>query len=321
MALVGWIVERSLIVIRSYPNNWVGAKKDGERPEYPGFDEPLQFFKFHQGVCTADDELLPGYSTGYETIELAKAKKRLRNMPFARSASNGVIEFKERGPWNVPGRMRAILVLPTDPNKNTWLAGAATGGIWKTTDGGKTWVEKSKDFSVYSISSFAMSDADPTIIYAGTGELVLSGGNRYGEIGDGIYKSTDGGETWKQLVSTAINPDFSIVSRIIADPANPNVVLASTFNPKFNESGNSKIMRSTNGGISWTEVYQSPKGIQQIISTPFNFNIQYATITGAGVIKSTNGGISWTMSSAGMVATGRIELGISSINPNRVFAS
>jgi photosystem II stability/assembly factor-like uncharacterized protein len=318
MAFAGWIVENGLFGMRSYPSNWVGLKNDGEPPEYPGFDEPQQFFKFHKGIRMADDELHPGYGAGYKTIELEEAKARSSATIFARSNStNGVIAFKERGPWNVPGRMRAILVLPTDPNRDTWLAGAATGGIWKTSDGGKTWVEKSQDFSVYPISSFAMSGANPNIIYAGTGELHFYSST----IGDGIYKSNDGGETWTQLVSTAKNPDFSIVTRIIADPVNPNILLASTSTSNYAEAANSKIMRSTNGGNSWTEVYQSPKDIQQIISTPSNFNIQYATIRGRGIIKSINGGVSWALSGTGMVPTGRIELAISPANPNRLYAS
>ncbi|MFM7431050.1 MAG: WD40/YVTN/BNR-like repeat-containing protein [Flammeovirgaceae bacterium] len=221
VAFAGWIVEKGLFGMRLYPNNWVGSKKDREPPEYPGFDEPQQFFKFHKGMRMADDELHPRYGAGYKTIELEEAKARSSATIFARSNStNGVIAFKERGPWNVPGRMRAILVLPTDPNGDTWLAGAATGGIWKTSGGGKTWVEKSQDFSVYPISSFAMSGANPNIIYAGTGELIFNSST----IGDGIYKSNDGGETWTQLVSTAKNPDFSIVTRIIADPANPKLL-------------------------------------------------------------------------------------------------
>ncbi|MCA4898102.1 MAG: T9SS type A sorting domain-containing protein [Bacteroidota bacterium] len=285
------------------------------------FDEPLKFFQFHQGIRTPEGETISGYPVGYKTKELQKANQRRRNNPiYARTESpNGVLEFVERGPANVPGRTRAILVLPGDATNSTWLAGSATGGIWKTTNGGQSWVEKSSDFPIYPISSLAMSVSDPNTVYAGTGEFVSS---IYSALGDGIFKSTDRGETWTQLPSTASTPDFSIVTRIIVSPLNKDIILASTAPSSLaTTSQKSKIFRSTNGGISWTKVYENGNAIQQIIATPGNFNIQYAGIEGIGVAKSIDGGETWALSNANMSPTGRVEIDISPVDPTRVFAS
>jgi len=283
------------------------------------FDEPLQFFQFHQGIRTAEDQPHPLYKPGYKTIELNAAQKRAQAFNFARvERTNGVVEFKERGPSNVPGRTRTILVLPGDPNQNTWLAGSATGGIWKTTNGGTTWTEKSADFPVYPISSLAMSASDANTVYAGTGEFVSS---IYSAVGDGIFKSSDKGETWTQLTSTAKNPDFSIVTRIIVDPSNKDIILASTTSSNLNSVQTSKIMRSTNGGASWTQVYTNSKSIEQVVATPGNFNIQYAGINEVGVAKSIDGGQSWNLSNNGMTPLGRVEIGVSPVDPTRLYAS
>jgi hypothetical protein len=283
------------------------------------FDEPLQFFQFHQGIRTAEDQPQPLYKPGYKTLELNAAQKRAQAFNFARTErTNGLVEFKERGPSNVPGRTRTILVLPGDPNQNTWLAGSATGGIWKTTNGGTTWTEKSADFPVYPISSLAMSTSDTNTVYAGTGEFVSS---IYSAVGDGIFKSSDKGETWTQLSSTAGNHNFAIVTRVIVNPANVNVLLASTAPSSLSTGQTSKIMRSSDGGNSWTMVYQNTNEVEQLIASPADFNIQYAAINGVGVAKSIDGGATWNISNTGMVPTGRVEIGVSPANPNRLYAS
>ncbi|MFM7850849.1 MAG: WD40/YVTN/BNR-like repeat-containing protein, partial [Flammeovirgaceae bacterium] len=299
-------------------NEEIGYEREDKQEK---FDEPLQFFQFHQGIRTAEGETKPGYQPGYKTKELQKAiQRKLSNPIYARTESvNGVLEFTERGPSNVPGRTRAILVLPGDATNSTWLAGSATGGIWKTTNAGQSWVEKSGDFPVYPISSLVMSESDPNTVYAGTGEFISS---IYSAVGDGIFKSTDKGETWTQLTSTASNQDFSIITRIIVSPTNKNILLASTVpSVLVTTDQKSKIFRSTNGGISWTKVYENDNPIQQIIATPGNFNTQYAGINGIGVAKSVDGGQTWALSNTNMSPSGRVEIDVSPADPTRVFAS
>ncbi len=279
-------------------------------------DAPDKFLEYHRGIRTRSDQEGPAYPSNYKWHELQLARvhqaSRLRN---GRTKSNGVIQWDELGPGNVPGRTRALYEIPGDPNKNSWLAGAATGGIWRTTNGGATWTEVSKDFPVLPISSFA-GDASGSVIYAGSGEFVSS---IYSALGNGIFKSTDKGITWAQLPSTN-NPDFAIITRIIADPSNANNVLATTA-PHNLTQGTSTIMRSIDGGQTWTKVQETNGSFEQIIATPGNFSVQYASENGVGVWKSTDGGATWTLSNNGMSPSGRIEIGVSSVNPSRLFAS
>jgi hypothetical protein len=280
-------------------------------------DQPDKFLEYHRGIRTRDGESGPAYSPNQKWNELTKARvlSAARRKSSGR-AKNGDVEFVERGPANVPGRTRALLNVPGDPNDNTWLAGSATGGIWRTTDGGSTWVEVSKDFPALPISSFATNQAG-TVIYAGTGEFVSS---VFSAVGNGIYKSTDKGITWSPIVTTENNPDFSIITRLITNPANADVILATTTKSNL-VGGNSFIMRTTDGGNSWTKVNETTGALEQIIATPGNFNILYASENGVGVWKSTDAGINWNLSNNGMSPQGRVEISVSPVTPAKLFAS
>ena len=288
-----------------------------EEEEKRKTDQPDKFLEYHRGIRTRADQRSPAYPLNYKWNELRKARSsQLARFKNGRTKSNGVIEWKERGPANVPGRIRALYAVPADGAGNTWLAGAATGGIWRTTDGGTTWQEKSADFPALPISSFA-SDNAGSVIYAGTGEFVSS---VFSAIGNGIFRSTDNGATWSHLLSTANNPDFSIVTRVIVDPANANTILASTV-PSNLKLGTSAIMRSTNGGVSWTKVAETNGSFEQIIATPGNFSVQYAAENSVGVWKSIDGGLTWTLSNTGMKPGGRLEITVSPVNPAKIFVS
>ncbi len=285
-------------------------------------DHPEEFGLFQRALRTKDGDTEPAYKPGYRLAELSKAQAaRIAKENSARTQSdNGVLEWKERGPANVPGRTRAVINLPGDASNLTWLAGAATGGIWKTTNGGTSWTEKSKNFTILPISSLAMSEETNTkTVYAGTGELVSTA---TAALGDGIFKSNDLGETWTQLTSTAANKNFQIVTRIIVDPANSDIVLASCVAEPFSTTDKkSSIQRSIDGGLTWTKVHGSRSAIEQLIATPNNFNTLYATENNIGVLKSTNGGLTWTATNGGISTTGRIELAVSPVKTSRLFAS
>ncbi len=288
----------------------VGQKEDT--------DKPLQFFLFHKEIRTQEGQENPSYEVGYKGEALSRAKDYARaRRSQGRTKSNGVIEWTERGPGNVPGRTRTLFNIPESSN-NTWLAGAATGGIWKTSDGGASWQSKNDNLTVLPIASLA-GTTNASVIYAGTGELVSS---FYSALGDGIFKSTDKGETWTHLESTKANPDFAVVTRLIVHPIDPNLILATTAPSNTSVgSNNSAIMRTTNGGSSWSKVREITGVFDQIIFTPGNFQVQYASQNSVGVWKSTNGGVTWNLSNTGMSPSGRIEIAVSPVNPNVVFAS
>ena len=122
------------------------------------FDNPNEFFDYHWGIRTRVSEGKPGYLAGDLYYELLDAKKNT----YYRSASAARIsdlDWTERGPSNVPGRTRAILILPGDDDNSSWLAGGVGGGIWKTTNGGENWELKTPDIPSLAISWFSLCEA------------------------------------------------------------------------------------------------------------------------------------------------------------------
>lgn len=234
-------------------------------------------------------------------------KQALQNQPLLQKSRASSLNWVERGPANFGGRTRSIVVHPN--NSNIWWAGAVGGGIWKTTDGGSTWSCKTDDLPVLSVTAIDICKNQPDILYAGTGEGFYNGD---AIVGDGIFKSTDGGETWTQLASTASNSNFRYVNRLIVNPDDPDMIIAAT---------NSGVYRSTDGGSSWTETFNNGQRVQQIVANPLRFNTQFICVNSSGIYKSTNGGLSWNYVSEEITDHYRIEMAISPTDTNIVYAS
>jgi len=270
------------------------------------FNGPEEFVLFHHAIRTPADRSAPEYKPGFIMRELNQAKSyAARQRSNSRTQSNGVIEWVERGPANVPGRTRGLIVDPDDATKNTWFAASAGGGVWKTTTGGNSWTLLTPDLPNLATTVLAMAESNHDIIYMGTGE---SFGGLPSIRGNGMFKSINRGQAWNYLPSTS---NFSDINRLIVNPADANVVVAAT---------STGIYRTIDGGDSWTQV-SNLTDIEDLRMTPGNFNIQYATQFGIGVLKSTDGGITWSLSNTGMNPSGRIEIAISPVNTNRIFAS
>jgi photosystem II stability/assembly factor-like uncharacterized protein len=294
-------------------------EEERERHKKGDTDQPSGYLQFHEGIRTRSNEAGPAYKPGYKWKALQKALIRQtdRSSSTRRSSQGQSITWVERGPANVPGRTRAVLNVPGDPTNKTWLAGAATGGIWRTTDGGITWDERSINFPAMPISSFA-STRTGSVIYAGTGECISS---FFSSIGDGIFMSTDQGLTWTQLSATKSNADFSIVTRVIVHPDNADILVAATAPHDQSTDKTSSIMRSTDAGLHWQKVLEVEGLLEQVTFAPNNFNIQYAAQNGKGVWKSLDGGQSWVLANTSMTPSGRVELAVSPVNPLIIFAS
>lgn len=287
-------------------------------------DQPDEFVRILNEMRIPYGESYPSYPSNYRNIQFEKAKhKSLNKVKYNR------LPWIERGPGNVSGRVRGLIVDPDDPSGNTWFIGSVGGGIWKTTDAGNSWIDLAPDLPYLAASALAMALSNHNIIYAGTGESMFSVDVING---NGIYKSTDKGQTWFHLPSTINNLDFNNISRIIVDPNDANIILASTSSGRYrlafaNKSG---IFKSTDGGNSWREVYNEQlngglgrvKKVLQIIETPGNFNILYAAVDEGGILKSSDAGETWFKSSNGIQdSSGRFEIAISRINPNKIFAA
>jgi len=233
------------------------------------------------------------------------------------------------GAFPSSGRLNSIAIDPGNPLRI--FVGGAQGGVWKTTNGGASWVPLTDAQCSLAMGSIAIDPKTPTTLYAGTGELNNSGDSYYG---CGVLKSTDDGNTWTQLgVSTFVRTTSrsATISKILVAEASSSTVFAATSFGLF---------RSTDGGTTWTlMITDAVSGLgnvaSDIVQDPLNASILYAaqgSISGAvninGVYKSVDGGATWTKipGTAGNPSlpasnVGRINLAMSTGAPNTVFAA
>jgi len=279
----------------------IGRKAEGmKRP-----DEPDQFLKYHREIRTQEGEPGPLYPANYRLLALEKALQQQSGLSKRQAA---LLPWQERGPGNVGGRTRGLIVDPNDATNNTWYAGSVGGGIWKTTNAGSSWLNLTPNLPNLSTSALAMANSHPNILYAGTGEGF---GNVDAIRGDGILRSTDRGNTWTQLASTVSNMNFSYVNRIIVSPTDANLLVVGT---------NTGIFRSTDAGATWAKVYDGGR-IQHVLHPAGDFSVQYATRNSFGVLKSTNAGQTWSLLASSFQGAQRIELAVAPSDANRLYAA
>ena len=299
--------ERLQLVI-----NWEKKeKKERIRMGYPNKHTEIQKL-----MKTGYGQDGPTYEGGYQLKEFKKLQARNQN-----ARQKTVYSFAERGPGNISGRTRAFFLDASDASQNTWFAGAATGGIWKTSNGGSSWETSSKGLPNLGTNALAQSLSNPDVIFAGTGEQYGGGDIN----GSGLFKSTNHGQNWFQIISPDEIPAAQQIGRIIVNPENANEVVVSGTSSRWSqESVKSGIYKSLDGGISWSESLLLTNGdvVDMVLNDPTNWNIQYAAIAGRGVYKSINGGQIWSNKSTGLPTNpGRIELGISPVNSKIIWAS
>jgi len=230
--------------------------------------------------------------------------------------------WQERGPNNVGGRTRAILLDPNDATKKTVWSGGVGGGLWKTTDitqSAPIWTPINDLFANLAITTIASSASNTQVMYFGTGEGFF---NADAIRGDGIWKTTNGGTTWTQLASTAANANFRQVQKVVVHPVSGDVYAGT-------QSG---LFRSADGGVTWTKVLGNGVGaadnrVSDIeISADNTIYTSIGLFTTDGVYKSTTGiAGSWTKintAANGFGNTGfsRIELACAPSNANTLYA-
>ena len=262
--------------------------------------DPHLFGAYHEAIRTGEDGTT--YPAGHILREFDKAKR-------AYKAPRANLPWVERGPGNVAGRTRSLLVDPDDPNRQTWYAGAVGGGVWKTTDAGFSWEALTDHLPNLGVSAMAMAASNPDVIYVGTGEGLYSFGVR----GTGIFKTEDRGQTWDALAATTWTEGFRSINRLIVAPDNDDVVLAAT---------NAGIFRSGDGGRSWHQAYRSARQVQDLKFRPDDFSLQLATEDRGGILRSTDGGRTWDRA-PGLPGQnrGRMELAFAPSNPAVAYAS
>jgi photosystem II stability/assembly factor-like uncharacterized protein len=242
-----------------------------------------------------------------------------------RNSSPGFDEaWTSQGPANIGARVNTIEVHPTD--ENTLYLGFCTGGVFKTTDGGTTWNPIFDDQPFLAIGDITLDPNNSETVYVGTGDPNISG---YPAIGNGIYKSIDGGLSWTHLGLS----DQRIISKIIINPDNSDILYVSCMGLPFERNNERGLYKSIDGGLNWEQVLlvSNQSGIIDMVMNPDNPQILYAAswdrirnneeslVNGpnAKIHKSIDGGISWTVLTNGLPTgdQGRIGLAISALDP------
>ena len=243
----------------------------------------------------------------------------------------GGLHWRSIGPYR-GGRVTTVAGVPSEPL--TFYMGATGGGIWKTADAGVTWRNVSDgQLRVGSIGSLAVAAADPNVVYAGTGEREPRG--QSSTWGDGMYKSTDAGKTWK---SVGLENTRSI-AQVVVDPRDADVVYAAAEGNRWTHGPDRGVYKSIDGGGHWKLVLHPSDDVSPIDLTidPSNPRILFAAIwdfqrlpwqirsggPGSAIYKSTDAGETWTRLAGHGLPTGivgRIGVSVSPANPQRVYA-
>jgi photosystem II stability/assembly factor-like uncharacterized protein len=240
------------------------------------------------------------------------------------------IAWRSIGPGFVTGRIADTEIDPRDPN--VWYVATAFGGLWKTVNRGVSFEPIFDEGPSFNLCCVVIDPRNSNVVWLGTGE---NHSQRSAHFGDGVYKSTDAGKTWKRMGLEASEH----IGRIVIDPRNSNVVYVAAQGPLFSAGGERGLYKTTDGGATWTAVLTISEntGVTDIVLDPKNPDVIYASayqrrrhvgqaIGGgreAGIHKSANGGRTWTKLTIGLPKCdiGRIALAIDGRrNPTEVYA-
>jgi len=269
------------------------------------YDKPMEAMKFYY-----DQRAFPiGYiPDNWRSGALEHIKKF--NSPSL-STKAAALSWTQVGPNNIGGRLRSILINPS--NTNIMYVGAVSGGVWKTTNGGTSWSALKDDMENLAVCALAMDPANSNIIYAGTGEGYF---NADAIRGEGIFKTTDGGTTWTQLSSTK-NSSFYYVNDLQFDATTGRLYAATRTG----------LYYTVNGGTNWNLVSGGLSGasahcidIEISNTSPTTIFASYGQFNQSAIYKSNDGGSSFSAIHS-VTGTGRIELATSPSNNQIVYAA
>jgi photosystem II stability/assembly factor-like uncharacterized protein len=240
----------------------------------------------------------------------------------------GQLRWRFIGPTG--NRVTSVAGVPGNPG--TYYAGAASGGLWKTADGGTHWEPVFDGQPVASIGSIAVAPSDANVVWAGTGEPFI---RSHISVGQGIYKSSDAGRTW----TLAGLDKTGRIARIAIDPSNPDVVLACALGHAYGPQPERGVFRTSDGGKTWQRTLFADEntGCSDMAMDPRNPRVVFAGMwqieihtwgrdsggPGSGLFVSRDGGVTWTrLRGSGLPArpVGRIALAIARSNSARVYA-
>lgn len=240
------------------------------------------------------------------------------------------LRWRMIGPFRA-GRVNAVSGVVGQPD--TFYFGSVGGGVWKSSNAGRTWTPIFDATNVASIGAIGIAPSDGNVIYVGTGEPDMRDSIAYG---NGVYKSTDAGKTWKHLGLE----NTKQIGRIIVDPKNPNTLFVAALGNVYAPNPDRGVYRSRDGGVTWQKVLfkNDDLGAIDLQFDPIDSKTVYATLwnvrrppwfiyapangPGAGIFKSVDGGTTWKEISEGIPLEGRGHIGIAvaPTNRNRLYA-
>lgn len=238
-----------------------------------------------------------------------------------------------RGPLNIGGRISAVAFHPQD--QQLLYVGAASGGIFKSVNGGSSWTPVFDASLSLSIGDMKVAPSDPDILYVGTGEANAGGGSMTYD-GFGVYRSDDAGQSWQHLGLE----NTGSVGRVAVHPGNPDICYVAAMGRLFSNNPERGVFRTTNGGASWDKVlYLSDStGAIDVVIHPLHPDTLYAAMwervrrpdrrkyggVTCGIYRSHDGGDNWTLVTGGLpvpsAGIGRIGIDISLSDPNVLYA-
>ena len=263
---------------------------------------------------------------------IAYAQKEISSTDLFDKKLYSGMKWRNIGPWRAG---RCLAVTGVHGNPLIYYAGQVGGGIWKTVDAGNTWlcVSDSSKFGSSSVGALAVAKNNVNVVYAGMGEVEMRSNISFG---DGVYKSTDAGKTWKHTGLEKTNA----IGTIVVDPKNENIVYVAAQGKIYGANKERGLFKSKDGGATWNNILfvDDSTGCADVKMDPGNPLIIYASMwqahrtayslssggKGSGLYKSTDGGETWKLLSEnpGMPVglKGKIICTISAVNPNKLWA-
>jgi photosystem II stability/assembly factor-like uncharacterized protein len=258
-----------------------------------------------------------------------RSKKKSEEKTALEQLSLSGLKWRNVGPALTSGRISDFAVNPDNPFE--YYVATSSGGVWKTVNAGVTYEPLFDSQGSYSIGCITMDPNNHNTIWVGSGE---NNNQRSVAYGDGVYKSEDGGKTWKNVGLK----DSEHIGKIIVHPSNSNIVYVAAIGPLWSKGGDRGLYRTKDGGDTWEAILTVDEhtGVNDVVMDPRDPDVLYASTLqrrrhvytyvgggpGSGLHKSTDGGASWTKIQNGLPneELGRIGLAISPANPEIIYA-